>query len=90
MANHLARWLGGAVHVCNGSSWLCQSLSALDWYLSINILNELSWVLLIASGLGKAEARLKFTVVNAVLDKLTSHGKHEIHGFRIIHCMDIV
>jgi hypothetical protein len=28
--------------------------------------------------------------VNAVLDKLTSHGKHEIHGFRIIHCMDIV
>jgi hypothetical protein len=28
--------------------------------------------------------------VNAVLDKLTSHGKHEIHGFRIIHCMGIV
>jgi hypothetical protein len=51
---------------------------------------EISRVLVVISGLGKVEARLKLAVVEAVLGKLTGHGKHEIHGFRIIHCVEIV
>ena len=46
--------------------------------------------MIILSGLGKVEARLKLAVVDAVLGKLTGHGKHEIHGFGIIHCVEFV
>ena len=78
------------LHSHLGSQEFFMSFLALNWHTCLSALMEISRVLVVISGLGKVEARLKLAVVDAVLGKLTSHGKHEIHGFRIIHCVEIV
>ena len=78
------------LHFHLGSQELFVPFLALNWQTYLSSLMEISRILVVISGLGKVEARLKLAVVDAVLGKLASHGKHEIHSFRIIHCVEIV